>query len=63
MKYSELHRKLKRAGCYQTGEMRNGHPEWYSPITGMYFVTGTHTKEEVAIGTLRNIKRSSGVIF
>jgi hypothetical protein len=25
MKYSELERKLKKAGCYEDGEM-NGHP-------------------------------------
>lgn len=34
MKYSELHRLLQKAGCYQTGEQRVGHPEWYSPKTG-----------------------------
>lgn len=61
MKYSELHRKLKKAGCYETGYSRNGPPEWYSPITDNYFTTGAHGKEEVATGTLRNIKKASGV--
>lgn len=61
MKYTELHRKLKKAGCYETGQTRNGHPEWYSPLTGQYFTTGAHGKQEVATGTLRNIKKASGV--
>ena len=63
MKYNELHKKLKKAGCYPTGEFRNGHPEWYSPITGQYFTTGAHGKEDVAVGTFHSIKKASGVKF
>ena len=61
MKYSELHRLLKRKGCYYTGEQRSGHPWWYSPITGMYFTTSNHESEEVKKGTLRSILRQAGV--
>lgn len=61
MKYNELHRKLRKAGCYPTGESVNGHPEWYSPITGQYFTTGYHGKEEVATGTFGSIRKASGV--
>ncbi|MBO5054562.1 MAG: type II toxin-antitoxin system HicA family toxin [Muribaculaceae bacterium] len=61
MKYNELHRKLKRAGCYPTGEVICGHPEWHSPITGENFPTSHHGTEEVTRGTLKNIKKASGV--
>lgn len=60
MKYSELERKLKKAGCYQDGEM-GGHPLWYSPITDKYFKMSHHSKQEVAKGTLKSISNDSGV--
>lgn len=63
MKYSELHRKLRKVGRYPTGETINGHPEWYSPITKMRFPTSHHATEEVKKGTLRNIAKMSGVKF
>lgn len=61
MKYSELHRLLQKAGCYQTGEQRVGHPGWYSPITGKKFTTSNHLSREVATGTLKSIKRDAGI--
>lgn len=61
MKYSELHRKLKKAGCYPTGASRNGHPEWFSPITGRYFQTSNHEAQEVKNGTLKAILRDAGL--
>ncbi|MBD5379581.1 MAG: type II toxin-antitoxin system HicA family toxin [Bacteroides sp.] len=61
MKYSELHRKLRKAGCYPTGNVRSGHPEWYSPITKASFTTSHHESKEVANGTLKSIRISSGV--
>jgi predicted RNA binding protein YcfA (HicA-like mRNA interferase family) len=60
MKYSELEKKLKKAGCYQDGEM-GGHPLWYSPITDKNFKMSHHKKQEVATGTLQSIKKDSGV--
>lgn len=60
MKYSELERKLKKGGCYPDGEM-NGHPLWYSPITGKYFKMSNHKNKEVASGTLKSILDDSGV--
>ena len=62
MKYSEVERKLKRAGCYKDGEM-NGHPLWYSPITQKHFKMSNHKSQEVATGTLKGIKNDSGVKF
>lgn len=63
MKYNELEKILANAGCYKTDKQRAGHPLWYSPITGKYFTTSNHGKLEVATGTLKSIKRDSGVIF
>jgi hypothetical protein len=36
VKYSEIEKKVKKAGCYF---VRNGkkHPIWFSPITGKEF--------------------------
>jgi mRNA interferase HicA len=60
VKYAELERKVKKAGCYW---VRNGkkHPIWYSPITGKEFDTSHHKSEEVKFGTLKSILRDSGV--
>ena len=60
MKYSEIHKKLTKAGCYI---VRNGksHPVWKSPITGQLFETSYHTSEEAKPGTQKDIERRSGV--
>ncbi len=63
MKYSELERKLKRYKCYDTGRTQNGHPLWHSPLTGNEFQMSHHRDQEVASGTLRKIKRESGIIW
>ncbi|MDO5509539.1 MAG: type II toxin-antitoxin system HicA family toxin [Weeksellaceae bacterium] len=62
MKYSELHRKLKKAGCYIKREGKR-HPIWYSPITGKEFPTGRHPNQEVSTGVLKQISKDSGVKF
>lgn len=61
MKYNELHRKLRKAGCYPTGNSLNGHPEWYSPLTDKKFATSHHESHEVARGTLCSILRDAGI--
>lgn len=61
MKYNELERKLKKAGCYPTGETQSGHPLWCSPKTGKRFRFSHHVKEEVATGTLKSILRAAGL--
>lgn len=61
MKYSELERKLKKIGCFYTGEQQNGHPVWESPKTGKRFCMSNHGKEEVATGTLSAIKKAAGL--
>ncbi|MBR4135233.1 MAG: type II toxin-antitoxin system HicA family toxin [Bacteroidales bacterium] len=59
MKYSELEKILKKAGCYLVGS--NAHPIWYSPITGKRFQTGHHKSEEVKKGTLDKIMKIAGI--
>lgn len=61
MKYSEIHKKLRKAGCYPMGNQQAGHPLWKSPITGKEFATSNHLSEEAAKGTLCNIEKASGV--
>lgn len=61
MKYSELHKKLRRAGCYPTGKQLAGHAEWYSPITNRYFATTNHESHEVSFVVLKHILQVSGV--
>lgn len=61
MKYSELTKKLKKAGCYNTGREIQGHPAWYSPKTGKYFPVSHHKSKEVAKGTLNSILEAAGL--
>lgn len=61
MKYSELEKLVKKAGCYYTGKEQAGHPLWKSPKTGMYFQMSHHPSQEVATGTLNKIKRAAGI--
>ncbi len=60
MKYSEIHKRLIKAGCYV---VRNGkrHPIWKSPITGKLFETSYHDSEEAKPGTKKDIEIRSGV--
>ena len=61
MKYTELEKRLRKAGCIDTGEQANGHPLWYSPITGIVFRMSNHRSEEVATGTLNKILKVAGL--
>lgn len=61
VKYSELEKKIKKAGCYDTGEQQAGHPLWYSPKTGKTFQMSNHRSEEVATGTLNQILKKAGL--
>ena len=61
MKYNELEKMVKKAGCYDTGKQQGGHPLWYSPKTGMSFQMSNHGGEEVAKGTLNAILRAAGL--
>lgn len=60
MKYSEIKRKLRKAGCYLHREGKN-HEIWFSPITGNYFPVSRHNSEEAVNKTKRSIEEQSGV--
>ncbi len=60
MKYSELERRLREAGCRIEREGK-GHTIWFSPITCEKFPVGRHKNEEVKPGTLKSIMRAAGL--
>lgn len=60
MKYSEIKRKLKKAGCFLKKEGKR-HELWHSPITGNTFPVSRHNKEEARTGTRKAIEKQSGV--
>ena len=60
IKYSELEKMLKKAGCYKYREGAN-HTVWYSPITGNLFTVGRHRSEDVKTGTLNSILKEAGL--
>ncbi len=60
MKYSEIEKKLKRAGCYLVSTSGH-HPVWHSPITGRSFTTSHHKSQEAKKGTVNAIRKQSGV--
>lgn len=60
MRYGEVHRILRRAGCIIV-RYGSRHPIWKSPITGALFETSYHESEEAKKGTLADIEQRSGV--
>ena len=59
MKYSEIERKLKKAGCYFVYD--GDHPYWYSPLTGNIFPLSHYKSQEAKWGTMKAISKVSGV--
>lgn len=62
MKYSEVERRLKKAGCYFLSQGTN-HEWWYSPITGRKFQISRHKSEDAKPKTLKSIAEQSGIKF
>jgi hypothetical protein len=60
VKYSEAERILRKAGCHFIG-YRDGHPLWYSPVTGKEFKMGHHRRQEIRLGTRKKIEVESGI--
>ena len=60
MKYSELYKELREAGCTIDHEGSN-HTIWFSPITGQSFPVGRHKNEDVRTGTLNAIRKAAGL--
>ncbi|MEE1315441.1 MAG: type II toxin-antitoxin system HicA family toxin [Faecalimonas sp.] len=59
MRTNELLKKLKTNHCYLLRHGSN-HDIWYSPKTNRQFAVPRH-KEEVKVGTLKNIMRDAGI--
>ncbi|MCM1335995.1 MAG: type II toxin-antitoxin system HicA family toxin [Bacteroides sp.] len=60
MTFGELKKLLKKNGC-RLSRQGSRHEIWYSPITGKQFQLGRHNTEEVATGTLKQIKKDAGL--
>ncbi len=60
MKYSEIKRRLIKAGCY-IYRQGAGHEIWYSPITDRLFPVSRHNSEEAVNKTKKSIEIQSGV--
>jgi len=60
MKYSELIRRLKDAGCWLDAPGAR-HDRWYSPITDSFFYVPRHQAREVPPGTLNRLKKEAGI--
>ncbi len=56
MKYNELQRELRKAGCYL---LHHGgdHDMWFSPITGQKIAVPRHGSKEIPKGTLKSLYR------
>jgi predicted RNA binding protein YcfA (HicA-like mRNA interferase family) len=60
MKYSEIEKKLKQAGCLLMRSDGN-HPVWYSPFTERRFTKSHHKSQEAKMSTVKSISKQSGV--
>ncbi|MBQ7737296.1 MAG: type II toxin-antitoxin system HicA family toxin [Oscillospiraceae bacterium] len=60
MKYSELKKLLRKAGCHLEHEGAN-HEIWISKKTGQMFPVSRHNTQEVPSGTLKSIKQAAGL--
>ena len=60
MKYNELYKKLRNAGCVL---LRHGarHDLWVNPSNGKPTWIGRHGTEEVPTGTLKSIYQELGL--
>ena len=60
MKYNELYKKLKKAGCFL---LHHGgrHDVWVNPANGRMTRVGRHGTEEVPTGTLKAIYQELGL--
>ena len=60
MKYNELYRKLRKAGCFLLHHGA-GHDKWMNPGNGKSTWVGRHGTEEVPTGTLKTIYQELGL--
>ena len=60
IKYSELERMIKEAGCEIVREGKS-HTLWRNPSTGKTFTVPTRKTQDVPPGTFRSIAKSAGL--
>ncbi|HHE8746365.1 TPA: type II toxin-antitoxin system HicA family toxin [Haemophilus influenzae] len=60
MHSGDLIKELKANGCYFVRHGKGDHQIWFSPKTGKRFPV-PHPKQDLAIGTLKSIKKSVGL--
>lgn len=60
MKYSELEKILRNAGCWIKEEGKR-HTLWYSPITGNTFPVPRHRTQDAKTGTVNSILKAAGL--
>lgn len=60
MRYNELERMLRKAGCYIADEGKR-HTMWYSPITDQTFPVPRHKGQEAKNGTVNSILKAAGL--
>ena len=61
IKYSELEKILKDAGCEIVREGKN-HTLWRNPKTGKAFPVPRHKTQDVPTGTYKSIMKSAGLL-
>jgi predicted RNA binding protein YcfA (HicA-like mRNA interferase family) len=61
MRYSELHRKLKRLGYERLRQAGGSHEIWWLPGTDLRTVIPNHPSKEVLPGILRAILKDLGL--
>ena len=60
MKYSELERILRKAGCRVVREGKR-HTIWYSPISNQHFPVPRHRSQDAKPGTVNKILEAAGL--
>ncbi len=60
MKYNELYRKLRKAGCLLLHHGKR-HDIWINPSNGKTTVVPRHGTQEVPAGTLKTIYQELGL--
>ena len=61
MTWSELIRRLKKAGFVESREGRGSHVALVNPASGKIVWVARHTKKEVGTGLARKILKDAGV--
>lgn len=62
MKYNELERLVRKAGCYDTKRQQAGHPLWYSPKTGENLSDEQSRKRRSSLRNLTENQTGSGYL-